>query len=77
MTGEITGEAKKASEGMWVLGGGIELLCVYYLFGSRKHEARERKQIYKAQTALYGPSLSINHVHKQSSLILCYVDACE
>ena len=56
MTGEITGEARKAPGGTWVLGGGIELRCVYYLFGNRKHKAQVRKQIREAQSALYGPS---------------------
>ena len=53
MTGEITGEAIKAPEGTWVLGGGIELSCVY-LLGNKKHKAQVRKQIHEAQSALYG-----------------------
>ena len=56
MTGEITAEASKAPEGTWVLGCRIELPCVYYLFGNRKHKVQVRKQICEAQSALYGPS---------------------
>ena len=45
-------------------------------FPFEKQEAQSMsKETNEAQTALYGPS-SINHVHKQSFLILCYVDAC-
>ena len=56
MTSEITAEARKALESTWVLGGGIELPCIYYLFGNRKHKAQVRKQIGEAQSALFGPS---------------------
>jgi len=35
MMGEITVEARKAPEGSWVIGGGIELPCVYYFMGAR------------------------------------------
>ncbi len=58
MTGEITGEARKAPEGTWVQGGGIELPCSYYLFGNKKHKSQVRKQIREAQSSLYGPSKS-------------------
>ena len=56
MTSEITAEARKAPEGTWVLGGGIELPCVYYLFGNRKREAQVWKQIGETQSALCGAS---------------------
>ena len=36
MTGEITGEERKAPEGTWVLGGGIELPCSHFIYGKRK-----------------------------------------
>jgi len=47
MMGEITREARKAPEGSWVIGGGIELPCVYYIYGSKKHKAQVRKGIQK------------------------------
>ena len=31
----ITGQSKKALEGTWVLGGGIELPCRYFLYGPK------------------------------------------
>ena len=39
----ITGQSKKAPEGTWVLGGGIELPCRYFLYGPkiRKREVRK------------------------------------
>ena len=43
ITCTITGQSKKAPEGTWVLGGGIELPCRYFLYGPkiRKREARK------------------------------------
>ena len=40
---EVTGQSRKAPEGTWVLGGGIELTCCYCLYGPkiRKHEVRD------------------------------------
>ena len=46
MTGEITGEGRKAPVGTWVIGGGIELPRVYYIYGSKKHKAQVRKEEY-------------------------------
>ena len=39
----ITGQSKKVPEGTWVLGGGIELPCRYFLYGPkiRKREVRK------------------------------------
>ena len=34
----ITGKERKAPEGIWVLGGGIELPCKYYLYGPKLHK---------------------------------------
>ena len=43
ITCTITGQSKKASEGTWVLRGGIELPCRYFLYGPkiRKREVRK------------------------------------
>ena len=30
----VTGSARDASEGKWVLGGGIEIPCTYKVYGS-------------------------------------------
>ena len=51
MSGEVTDEARKAPEGTWVLGGGIELPCVYFIFGDKKHKVDVRKRIRQAQNA--------------------------
>ena len=50
-------EARKAPEGTWVLGGGFELLCVYYLLGNKEQKAQVRKQIRQARRSLYEASL--------------------
>ena len=47
-------EARKAPEGTWVIGGGIELICVYYIYGSKKHKVQVRKGIWKALSSLKG-----------------------
>ena len=54
MTGEITGEERKAPEGTWVLGGGIELPCSYFIYGNRKKKADVRGKLRKAERSLYG-----------------------
>ena len=45
MTGEITAEERKAPEGTWVLGGGIELPCSYFIYGNRKKKADVRGKL--------------------------------
>lgn len=45
-------EARKAPEGTWVIG--IELICVYYIYGSKKHKVQVRKGIWKALSLLKG-----------------------
>ena len=52
MTAEIT--ERKASEGTWVLGGGIELPCSYFIYGNRKKKADVRRKLRKAERSLYG-----------------------
>ena len=45
ITYTITGQSKKAPEVTWVLGGGIELSCRYFLYGPK---IRKRGQkVYK------------------------------
>ena len=34
----ISGEKRKAPEGTWVLGGGIEIPCKYFLYGTVIHK---------------------------------------
>ena len=43
ITCTVTGQSKKAPEGTWVLSGGIELPCRYFLYGPkiRKREVRK------------------------------------
>ena len=45
MTAEITGEKRRAPEGTWVLGGGIELPCVYFLHGPMIHKQLVRRKL--------------------------------
>ena len=41
----ITGQSKKAPEGTWVLGGGIELPCRYFLYGPKISQKVYKRQI--------------------------------
>ena len=50
----ITGEERKAPEGTWVLGGGIELPCSYFIYGNRKSKADLRRKLRKVERSLYG-----------------------
>ena len=38
VTATITGEKRRLPEGTWVLGGGIEVPCTYYLYGPKIHK---------------------------------------
>ena len=40
---KLPGKQGKASEGTWVIGGGSELPCVNYIYGSKKHKAQVTK----------------------------------
>ena len=42
---KITGEKRRAPEGTWVLGGGIGLPCVYFLYGPKIHKGLVRKEL--------------------------------
>ena len=63
-------EARKAPEGTWVIGGGIELICVYYIYGSKKHKVQVRKGIWKALSSLKGGYKK--SVCMETSCLLCY-----
>ena len=42
VTGTITGPPRSAPEGVWSVGGGIELPCEYALHGEKKDRSRVR-----------------------------------
>lgn len=54
MIGEIIGEERKVLEGIWVLGGGIELLCFYFIYGNRKKKVDVRGKLCKVEWFFYG-----------------------
>lgn len=39
ITAKITGEKRRAPEGVWVQGGGIKLTCKYFVCGRKKFKA--------------------------------------
>ena len=47
VTATITGEKRRAPEETWVLGGGIELPCTYYLYGPKIHKCNVRHSLKK------------------------------
>ena len=46
---KITGKSRRAPEGTWVLGGGIEIPCQYKIIGPKIHKKYCRKELRKAQ----------------------------
>ena len=46
---EITGKSRRAPEGTWVLGGGIELPCKYTILGPKIHRKYTREKMKNAQ----------------------------
>ena len=46
---EIPGKSRRAPEGAWVLGGGIENPCQYTIIGSKIHKKNCRKELRKVQ----------------------------
>ncbi len=49
ITGTVTGPARSAPEGVWRIGGGIELPCQYVLYGFKKHRAEVRRCLRNVQ----------------------------
>ena len=41
----ISGEKRKAPDGDWVLGGGIEIPCIYFLYGPVIHKTFVGKEL--------------------------------
>ena len=46
---KITRKSRRAPEGTWVLGGGIEIPCQYTIIGPKINKKNCRKEIRKAQ----------------------------
>ena len=49
ITAKITGEKRRAPQGVWVQGGGIELLCKYFVCGPKKFKVRVKSELRKRQ----------------------------
>ena len=39
ITGTVTGPQRSAADGVWAVGGGLELPCDYVLHGAKKHRS--------------------------------------
>ena len=52
ITGTITGPPRSALEGVWVVGGGIELPCEYVLHGAKKDRSHVRTALRRSQDAV-------------------------
>ena len=50
VTAKVIGGKRKAPEGTWVLGGGIELPCVYLLNGPKLHKRFVREALKDCST---------------------------
>ena len=49
MKAVITGGKRRAPEGTWVPGGGIELPCTYYIYAAKTHKNYIRNKIKEAE----------------------------
>ena len=47
VTATITVEKRRVPDGTWVLGGGIELPCTYYLYGPKIHKCNVKISLKK------------------------------
>ena len=45
---KVSGEKRAAPEGTWVLGGGIEIPAVFYVYGAKCHKRLARKALQEA-----------------------------
>ena len=48
ITGTVTGPQRSAPDGIWTVGGGIELPCEYVLHGAKKHRSSVRTTLWLA-----------------------------
>ena len=48
ITGTVTGPQRSAPDGVWTVGGGIELPCEYVLHGAKKHRSSVRTTLRQA-----------------------------
>ena len=52
VTGMITGPPSSAAEGVWAVGGGIELPCEYALHGTKKDRSHVRTALRRSQSTV-------------------------
>ena len=52
VTGTITGPPRSATEGVWAVGGGIELPCEYALHGATKDRSHVRTALRRSQSTV-------------------------
>ena len=52
ITGTITGHPRSAPEGVWAVGGGIELPCEYALHGAKKDRSHVRTALRRSQSTV-------------------------
>ena len=50
ITGTITGPPRSSPDGVWTVGGGIELPCEYVLHGAKQHRSLVRTALRQAQS---------------------------
>ena len=46
----VTGEPRNALEGVWVLGGGVETPCKYFIYGVKKNKCKIRNKLKNVMT---------------------------
>ena len=69
MEGTVTGVARSAPEGVWVIGGSIEFYCEYVLYGVKKDRENVRQTLREVQKS---KNRRLNyHVLLSTVILLC------
>ena len=71
--GTVTGPARLAPEGVWRIGGEIELLCQYVLYGFKKHRTEVRRCLRNVQRKKTSCRFFIMYsLYLPTPVFLCY-----
>ena len=70
VTGTITDPPRSAAEGVWAVGGGIELPCEYALHGAKKDRSHVRTALRRSQSTVKSRNRK-RDVKTKSKVLLC------
>ena len=70
VTGTITGLPRSAPDGVWAVGGGIELPCEYALHGAKKDRSHVRTALRRSQSTVKSRKCNMT-VKTKTKVLLC------